>query len=183
MEPLSESLTGLSPQLLVALITAIITASVTLLSVFLSHLGQSYREKSQHERSHKKQKEELKRSKLEELYSVFSRWEADALSTYTLFIPVLSGTMSEKDALDISGKNRLSNSGDFQKIKMLTNLYFPETSKGLDAVLMTRDEVSKFIGKNRSQHSSVSEFIESQEKFERSCNEFKNKLASLTYEL
>lgn len=183
MESLSDTISNLSPQLLVALITAIITAVVTLFSVYLSNIGHKNREIAQHNRNAAQRKEELRRSKLEELYSLFAKWEADVLSIYMVFIPVLSGKMAEKDAWDISNKNQLSNSGAFQQINMLVHLYFPEAKSELDSVLNARAEVSKFMGKNRPKGNCVNDFIKAQNSFENTCNDFKSKLASITYAL
>ena len=66
---------------------------------------------------------------------------------------------------------------------MLVHLYFPEVSNELDSVLKARDGVSKFMGKNRPKGDCVNDFIKAQNSFEGTCNDFKNKLASITYAL
>ena len=170
---------NLSPQLIVALITAILTAAVTLLSVYLSGLEQRKRDQAKFEIEKNQQREKIKRLKLEELYILFSKWEADISSLYMLFLPVIAGRMAEKDALDTANKNKLSEMGAFQRIDMIVHLYFPELIEQLNVVLKSRDAVSRFIGENRPKDNNDKEFLQAQRFFKKTANEFMHKIADI----
>lgn len=174
------ALEKLSSELLVALVTAILTAAVALLSVYLTNLNSRRIEEEQFSRESKASNKNLMREKLEELYILFAKWEADIGSIYLTFIPVVSGTLPEKEAWEITGKNQLSEQGSYQRISMLVHMYFPELLNSLEPVHKARDIASRFLGGTRPKGAGSKEFVQAQQNFENAAKKFLEEVAKLS---
>jgi hypothetical protein len=175
-----ENTDTLSPQIIAVLLTAVITAAVTLISVYLTNLGHSKREHEQFKRNEKQGKNELRRVKLEELYVLFANWESDVSTLYMTFVPVILGTMAEKDAWNITQKTKLSEDGSYQRISMIIHMYFPQLIDGLSEVLKSRDKVSSFLGENRPKDRSTNEFLKAHDSFDKVAKGFSEKIAGIS---
>jgi|APSaa5957512535_1039671.scaffolds.fasta_scaffold24925_2 hypothetical protein len=173
---MTENMETLLPQIPIILITA----AVTLISVYLTNLGHSKREREQFQRSEKQSKTELRRIKLEELYILFSNWGTDVSALYMTFVPVILGAMAEKDAWKITQNNKLSENGSYQRISMIIHMYFPQLVDDLSDVLKSRDKISGFLGENRPKDKDTKEFLQAYDSFDKTIKEFKEKIAGIS---
>ena len=173
----------LSPQVLVALATALLTAVVTLTSVFLTNLGQRKTDKAKFERNKEAERIVFKREKLEELYLLFSKWDADMVSLSYFYLQVITGKAQEEDALVSARKNQLSEKDYLQRILMMVNLYFPELKDHFDGVLGARENVWSFCSGVFPPGAGVEDFIGAQEEFRKAGKNFMQKIAELTHAL
>ena len=176
-------LNSVSPQILVALVTALLTAAVTLTSVFLSNLSQRKTEEAKFERNKAAERTVFKREKLEELYFLFSKWDADLVTLSYLYLPVMTGEAREEDALVSADKNKISEKDYLQRILMMVNLYFPELKDSFDEVLGARENIWKFFSKIFPPGTGNEDFIQAQEEFRKSGKNFMQKIAELTHSL
>ncbi len=129
-----------SPQILV-LVTAILTAVVALASVFIANMGQRKIEEAKFKRIKESEYAVFKREKLEELYLLYSKWDADMAAMGYIFLPVITGEVSEEEALIRANKNQMSEKDYLQRILMMVNLYFPGLKDDFDQVLDAREKV------------------------------------------
>ncbi|BAV33754.1 hypothetical protein SCL_1443 [Sulfuricaulis limicola] len=176
-------LNSVSPQVLVALVTALLTAAVTLASVFLTNLNQRKTEEAKFERNKEAEHTVFKREKLEELYLLFSKWDADLMSLSYFYLSVMTGEAQEEDALVSASKNQLSEKDCLQKILMMVNLYFPELKDSFNEVLDARENVWQFCSKALPPGTGAEDFIQTQEEFRKTGKNFMEKIAELTHTL
>lgn len=176
-------LDSISPQILVALATAILTAAVTLASVFLANIGHRKTEEAKFERSKEAEHAVFKREKLEELYLLYSKWDADMAAMGYIFLPVMTGEAREDEALLSASKNQLSEKDYLQRILMMINLYFPDFKDDFDEVLAAREKVWPYFSQSLPPGTRVEDFIQAQENFRMVGKYFKQKLAELAHAL
>jgi hypothetical protein len=176
-------LDSVSPQILVALGTALLTAAVTLTSIFLTNLGQRKTEEAKFERSKEAERTVFKREKLEELYLLFSKWDADMVTLGYLYLPVITGEAVEEEALVSANKNQLSEKDYLQRILMMVNLYFPELKDDFDEVLGARENIWPFFSKHFPPGAGLEDFIKAQEEFRKIGKSFMEKIAEVTHAL
>lgn len=168
-----------SPQILVALLTALLTAAVTLISVYLANMGQQKTEEAKFERNKEAEHAAFKRKKLEELYLLFSKWDADLAALGYLFIHVIEGKVSEEEVLQSASKNQLSEKDYLLRIQMMVDLYFPNLKNEFDLVLDAREGVWQFVSDKFSSKVRVENLIEVQENFRTKGKEFKKKISEI----
>lgn len=174
---------SVSPQILVALVTALLTAAVTLASVFLANLGQRRTEEAKFERSKEAEHAVFKREKLEALYLLFSKWDADMAALGYIFLPVITGEVREEEALLSASKNQLSEKDYLQRILMMVDLYFPNLKDDFDKVLDAREKVWPYFSEKLPPEIRVEDFIQAQENFRMVGKNFKQKLAEIAHAL
>lgn len=173
-------LNSIFPQILVALVTAILTAAVTLTSVFLTNLNQRKVEEAKFKRNNEAARANLKREKLEELYLLFSKWDADMMSLVFSYLQVITGKIREEDALVGASKNQMSEKDFLQRITMMINLYFPEIKNDFDGVLDARESIWAFCNESIRPGVGVEDFIRTEEVLRKAAKDFKQKMAGLS---
>ncbi|ELB2259634.1 hypothetical protein QNZ79_004554 [Vibrio parahaemolyticus] len=104
----------------------IVTAVAALLGVYITNLAQERRAKMEFRNKVMLQERELKREKLEEMHTLFQKWELDVSGLYLIYISVYQGKYSAEEAMELSQKNRLQEKGDQQRFQTLMQLYFPD---------------------------------------------------------
>lgn len=166
---------SISPQILVALASALLAAAVTLASVYLTNLNNRKTEEAKFARNQKAERENFKREKLEELYLLFSKWDADLAATGYFYIQAMNGVMSEEDALIGASKNQISEKDYLQRITMIIELYYSELNNDFDTVLDSRGKVASFCGKPILQGTRVEDLISALEEFRVTSRGFKQK--------
>ena len=176
-------LNSISPQVFVALATALLTAAVTLISVFLTNLSQRKTEEAKFERNKEAEYTVFKREKLEELYLLFSKWDADLVSLSYFYLSVMTGEAQEEDALVSAKKNQLSEKDYLQRILMMVNLYFPELKDYFDEVLDARENVWQFCSETFPPGTGAEDLIQAQEEFRKTGKNFMERIAELTHAL
>jgi len=174
---------SISPQVLVALATALLTAAVTLLSVFLTSRSQRKNEEAKFERDNKAKRSIFKREKLEELYLLFSKWDADLVTLSYLYIQVITGKAQEEEVLLRANKNQLSQKDYLQRILMMIHLYFPEFKEYFDEVLETRENIWSFCSEAFPPGATPEDLIHAQEEFRKTAKKFMQKIAGIAQTL
>ena len=153
--------------------TAIISASSALLGVYVSNKSQEKRLKIQFENDAKIRSIELKKSKLEEMFILFQKWEMDISCLYIRFIPVYKGEYSAIEAREHSAENSLQEKGDHQRFQAILNLYFPEHKNNFNNVMIKRSDVLKFCkGGIEVTNQNLALFYQAQKDFEAENSEF-----------
>lgn len=176
-------ISSISPQVLVVFATALLTAVVTLTSIYLTNLSQRKTEEAKFERNKEAERTNFKREKLEELYILFSKWDADMVSLSYFYLRVMTGEAQEEDALVSASKNQLSEKDYFQRILMMINLYFPELKDYFDEVLDTRENVWSFCSEVFPPGTGPEDLIRAQEEFRKAGKNFMQRIAEFTHAL
>ncbi|HHE0555876.1 TPA: hypothetical protein ACN361_002551 [Vibrio parahaemolyticus] len=162
----------------------IVTAGAALLGVYITNLAQEKRSKIEFENTTKLKERELKRSKLEEMHTLFQKWELDVSGLYIVFIPVFRGEYSAEDAMGMTTENRLQEKGDQQRFQTLMQLYFPELEQEFKFVFEERGKVLKFCDINGDfKRTRIKQFYKAQENFEAQTQVFKELMAQKIKEL
>lgn len=164
--------------------TAVISAISALLGVYVSNKSQEKRLKIQFENDAKIRSIELKKSKLEEMFILFQKWEMDISCLYLRFIPVYKGEYSVQDARENSTENSLQEKGDHQRFQAILNLYFPEHKTNFNHVMVKRAHVLGFCKEGvEISNGNLELFYQAQIDFETESEIFRAKLAQTVNEL
>lgn len=170
---------SISLQILVPLASAILAAAVALLGVHLTNLNNRRTEEDRFARNHKAEREIFKRQKLEELYLLFSKWDADLLQLGYLYHNAIRGEISEEKALLYAHNNKISGKDDLQRITMLLDLYFSQLRTDFDTVLDSRGKVLSFCEKPITLETPEEDLISIMDEFSASSWGFKGKMLEL----
>ncbi len=173
---------NVSPQVLVALASAILAAVVSLTSVYLTNLNNRKTEKDKFEMNRVAEREKVRRGKLEELFLLFSKWDADMVALGHFYLRVITGETNEDEALVNVSKNQISEKDYLQRITMMIDLYFSDLKTDFDKVLDARESVWSFCSKIMQPGVRIEDFIKVQEEFRGIAKEFKAKMAKITNE-
>ena len=164
--------------------TAVISAASALLGVHLSNRAQEKRLKIQFENEALAKSIELKKSKLEEMFILFQKWEMDISCLYLRLIPAFKGEYSAIEARKTSSENALQEKGDYQRFQAILNLYFPEHNDAFQQVMTRRAQVLKFCnGAVDARPENLPQFYKAQEAFESEAASFRGILADTINEL
>jgi hypothetical protein len=90
----------------------------------------------------RKAKRDLRRTKLEELFLAFSRWEKYLGSQSITFHAVMVEKIDYNQALDLINNDREGQEPTFDTVEMLISLYFPELKEPFQGVLKSRDRLN-----------------------------------------
>lgn len=160
------------------IITAFISASAALIAVYISNKAHENRMELQAEIEKDIRSQEFKRAKLEEMYNLFQKWEVDISVIYLNFLHVYHGKASFNEVEDVCNKNKLQESGDYQKFQTILNLYFQDCKNEFEKVMEKRKNVLSYCSRNSDfNQSEISAFCLAQEEFETSSAKFKSFLA------
>jgi hypothetical protein len=88
----------------------------------------------------RRSREELLRSKLEELFLAASGFCMQVIASSTPYLSAMSGKITYDQANDISTKGFDPSQRYFEKSQMLINLYFPEIRDLFDRLIEARDK-------------------------------------------
>jgi hypothetical protein len=91
----------------------------------------------------RKAKRDLRRTKLEELFLAFARWEKIVSADSIVFHRVMVGKLDYNQALDIVNEDKESTEPTFDTIEMLSSLYFPELNSAFQRVLKSLDHLNE----------------------------------------
>jgi hypothetical protein len=152
----------------------IVAGLSALLGVYISNRAHESRMKLEFENSALSKKNDLKRTKLEEMHTLFQKWEMDVSGLYLIFIPVYKGDYSAEKAMEISTKGRLQEKGDYQRFQTIIQLYFPTLEKEFELVYKERAKIMSFCAlSDEFSLSRLKEFYSAQESFEKQALSFK----------
>jgi hypothetical protein len=137
-DPYLTLLTGLS--------SAAIGGALALLSVFLTNRSNTTRLKVQLDHEFQQRKSELLRNRGEELYELSDKWLQMLAGYYLRRCFVMQGKFTYNDCLDLDIKDGKEKSGNFGRIAMLIDVYFPSTRPAYDKIIESRTELNKIEG-------------------------------------
>ena len=140
--------------------------------------GNDKRQKRQHSHERKKAESEFLKRKIEETYFSFSKWNTFFSSIYVSQIAYVKGEMGESDALELLKGDY--EKGLHEKIEMLVHLYFPDLIEEYNLTRNERGKVIKFFSSNTKKVGDLPGFYSAQTSYEKSAENFKEKLKSLS---
>jgi hypothetical protein len=85
--------------------------------------------------------------------------------------------ITQSDLFELIRDPKVYNSGDFQKLITLLNIYFPELNDEYERVNKARSEVVKYM--NVDKEINVKDFVKVQESFENVAMNFKKEISEL----
>jgi hypothetical protein len=165
---------SISPQTVVAILTALLSAIVAISAIIITNNGHNKRLEKQQKHDSTTKNIEFLRAKIEDLYISFVDWERNFASIYVLFIPVVKGELSQKQAHEIINKDKKTTDGHLRS-EMIIEMYFQHLKPDLDTVYNARRNVTKFF--ESSDKKDLEPFFKAQEVFEKSASELKSKIA------
>jgi hypothetical protein len=134
--------------------TALITAIATLLGVYLTNKGNTHRFFRQLEHERESNRRKLMRDKLEELYVLSEKYINSLGCHYLPYLDVMMGELTYNQALDMTIRQRDTNSVDFHRLEMLIDLYFPENKAPYDLLLNARDRANEIMTEHKRQYKT-----------------------------
>lgn len=120
---------------------AVVTGFFTVLSAFLASKASTKQLSLRLRHENEKERLEARRERLEELYSLVTRWSKEFFNFYVPFMSVMNGQLTYNQALDMSSGNRIELDSD--RLFTLAELYFQSGHDKLDDVRRTADEVAR----------------------------------------
>jgi hypothetical protein len=131
--------------LITALLSGLLGGIIALISVFLTNRGHTTRLAMQFENDAGKRKEDLLRARGEELYELTDTWLNALFSYHTSTSFVIDERITYNEALDLQVKQGEKQAGNFARIEMLIDVYFPEARKTYDDLIVGRDKVNAIM--------------------------------------
>jgi hypothetical protein len=122
---------------------SVVTGVFTLLGVWLANRSslRQLKEKLDHETT--KEKRELQRAKLEELYSLVARWSGEIVIHHVTYRKVMEGELSYNQALDITING---SPVDAHRMFTLAELYFPGAHDALQRMKKLHEDAAAIQG-------------------------------------
>ncbi|MCY1523313.1 hypothetical protein D9M68_582060 [compost metagenome] len=139
-------------------VTAAIGGGIALLTAYATNRANAVRERERHDRDMAKHREEMLRSRGEELYILFDQWSTDLQAHAYLHGSWISGRISRNEALEMVEKN-IPPGRAIGRIELLTAAYFPTVKRYLAKFLKARDAANYIVGEQerRIRNSRVPE--------------------------
>jgi len=125
----------------VALIVALLTSLLTLLGVRYTNKGNNERLKIQLEHDQKVKREELIRTRLEELYVESTKYMDKMTIHFLPYRRVMKGEITYNQALDLTLESKIDY--DPIRVKMIMDMYFPALNATFKEVEKSLDRASK----------------------------------------
>jgi hypothetical protein len=131
--------------LITTLTSAGVGGAVALVSVYLTNKGNTVRQDAQLAHQAKIGHAELLRDRGEELYELIDTWLNGLFGSYMIKASIMQGKLTYNEGLDIELKNGKANSGNYGRIQMLIDVYFPAVREQCDRVLSLREATNKHV--------------------------------------
>lgn len=162
---------------MIPILAVLITATSTLVAVFITN----YFNMKSLEKNLKFQLQlknnEVRLNKLENVYELFEKWNTYFAINYLNYLHFHSKKITQSDLFELIRDPKVYNSGDFQKLITLLNIYFPELNDEYERVNKARSEVVKYM--NVDKEINVKDFVKMQESFENVAMNFKKEISEL----
>jgi len=162
---------------MIPILAVLITATSTLVAVFITN----YFNMKSLEKNLKFQLQlknnEVRLNKLENVYELFEKWNTYFAINYLNYLHFHSKKITQSDLFELIRDPKVYNSGDFQKLITLLNIYFPELNDEYERVNKARSEVVKYM--NVDKEINVKDFVKVQESFENVAMNFKKEISEL----
>lgn len=162
---------SLQPQVFGALIGASVTFIVSIAVLIFTNRGHDKRQRLQHRHEREATMDSLHRSRIEDLYLSFSKWQKTFAAIYLGLIVYVKGELFEKDAYGLFKSH--GESGHMDKVEMLISLYFSCLTSKYDDVMLERGKVVKYFPPNQSLIGDYAGYCVAQKAFEKRATEFK----------
>ena len=120
---------------------AVVTGFFTVLSASLASKASTKQLSLKLRHDNERDRLEARRNRLEELYSLVTRWSKEVVNFYVPFMSVMNGQLTYNEALDISSSNRISLDSD--RLFTLAELYFDSGHDKLADIRRRADEVAR----------------------------------------
>lgn len=150
--------------LITALTSAAVGGAVALVGVLLTNRDNTARLHAQLDHEVRKRREDLLRARGEELYELVKIWLGGMFSHYLNTAFVMQGKLTFNQALHLQIKQGSDSRGNFWRIQMLVDVYFPALREEYKSVIAHRDAVNKqVIAHKRAYESGAhdgSEFLQ-----------------------
>jgi hypothetical protein len=131
--------------LITALASAAVGGAVALVGVYFTNRGNTARLNAQLDHEVRRRREELLRTRGEELYELIDKWLHGLFGHYLSKAFVMQGKLTYDQALDLDLKNGKSSSGNFGRIEMLIDVYFPTLRQQYNLVISHREATNKHV--------------------------------------
>ncbi len=131
--------------LITTLSSAAVGGSVALIGVYLTNKGNAARLNAQLVHQSNSERAELLRARGEELYELIDKWLNSLFVYYMVKASVMQGKLSYNQGLDIELKNGEESRGNFGRIQMLIDVYFPTSREHYDRVVSLREAANRHV--------------------------------------
>lgn len=162
---------------MIPILAVLITATSTLVAVFITN----YFNMKSLEKNLKFQLQlknnEVRLNKLENVYELFEKWNTSFAINYLNYLHFHNKKITQSDLFELIRDPKVYNSGEFQKLITLLNIYFPELNDAYERVNKARSEVVKYM--NVDKEINVKDFVKVQESFENVAMNFKKEISEL----
>ena len=123
--------------------------------------------------------EERKIQKIEDMYLLFEKWETNFSNIYLMHLRCYCGKLDYKSVMELTKDSAMFAPGDFQKLKMLMNVHFPEIASEHKKVDDARRKIAPFLSDPKESKLNPKDFVKLQEDFETVCATFKMQISNL----
>lgn len=127
-----------------AIVTAVLTSGIAFLGVSYTNRENRRRMLAQHDHERSLRKDELIRERAEELYVIVKKWCSTMISDHFPYVRVMKGQFSYNAALDMTLASGDKRKYDPDRMHMICDIYFPDLSKEIDALLKMNGELLDF---------------------------------------
>lgn len=127
----------------------------------------------------KQKNEERKIQKIEDMYLLFEKWEANFSNIYLMHLRCYCEKLDYKSVMELIKDSEMFAPDDFQKLKMLMNIHFPEIASEHKKVDDARRKIVPFLSDPKESKLNPKDFVKLQEDFEAACATFKMQISNL----
>ncbi|MEI8594002.1 hypothetical protein [Photobacterium sp. Hal280] len=162
-------------------ITGVIAASSALLGVFFSNKSQNQRIYIQNQLEQKRKSNDIKRERVEEMYSLFLKWEKSVSVYYMYFIPAYNKHYTFEEAYSAAMESLKENKIDYDRFELILQLYLPEVMEEHINVKNCQESVMDFCAQSNHKVNgrTFNQFKLAIDGFDKASNAFKSSIVSL----
>ena len=118
-------------------------------------------------------------SKIEDTYLLFEKWETNFSIMYLTYFRCYKNKLDYKSALELTKTSDILLPGEYQRLQMLMNIYFPNLVVEYRLVDEARRHIVPFFSDPNESKLTAKAFAIAQEHFEAVTKEFKRKISDL----
>lgn len=157
-----------------------ITAISTLFAVLITSRFNLKLAKINIDAQNQQKNEERKIQKIEEMYLLFEKWEANFSNIYIMHLKCYLGKLDYNSVIELTKDSTMFAPGDFQKLTMLMNIYFPEIIFEYKKVNDAKSLIAPFLSDPKKNKLNAEDLMELQDNFKTVCATFKKQITQLT---
>jgi hypothetical protein len=149
LETIIEKLSVIPSGAWIGLAGVVIGAIISIFCVCLTNRSNTNQLRMQLEHERQSRTEDLKRERLEELYILVGHWLNMFAGHYISLSMVMQGKLDYNQHLDQVIEGSKKQSHDFNRLRMLLDIYARELKPAYEKVLEARDELNEIATKHR----------------------------------